>query len=1636
MGESIIINTFNKMWRDSRPEVQPEGTYFEARNATKKTDGFREFGLVNEKGTEECVTLPSGVIGGCYVVERDWDILILEGGEFGIFDHAKCTYKKIFSANEIRSDEERICGRGQRSGGNLGCDFGFSNCEWVHLEYRFWNACSELHVEWSSGCTYYNANIDALLDPARKSGFSCEDFKTFKCTCIPTIFAKNIEGGGSGLTNGAYQFVARLKDKDGHKTNFFNISNAVVLGSKTNIPGEVSTESIQVYIEGLDCNYNTIELAVIDRSGGKAEAFIIETLHYNGQAVTYTYHGPNGREIPIPLDEILVKKKTYLRGRAVTQHDGTAVYYQIKNENNLDYQRRANNIKIKLLNFKVKAKVAHHYAGLQGGENYIPAIVWQMCDGTETAGFPLTNYGARVTELSTSNGDPELSARSNGTTDQEYDPPTTANDVAGPPFDSYANYGDLNGNHNEFANDNYPLTKGEFDSLNDKIDQTLSDKADIEPDASCVECGADSVQDVVDTDDELIGDEIFGGFDDANMDSQTDWPGDGVNPDSGRTRIKKQKYKSQRANNIKDALKGLIELTKDEEVFVPTRQKYEGITGKPNSPKNEDLTLEDTYADQRYGTDAVVVKRIDAPYQEDGCVYPYTKNCEGDYIYGDLAGKPIRLLRIPEDPHFYSPVTGVKSEYRLGVDETEGHVYMWGLEVSDIVFPTEDELPKPLCPNQPWKIVYVPRNQANSRVIASGIFVHTFNGSSNGREFAIPRHGVNSNVFVDRSIQGGGDDFNHIGSESDSPIYCFFSPDTLLGKVPLFANKALITGVVSGVGYKHGHYAEGDRSTVGFFGRAKDQRGTRQSMNLSDFTIAKSVKTIRGISYAKGNINIENPRGIDKPLLNVWRESSVFLQLDSLLPGASDDSFLGDGLCHNCDVPSGSAPYGHLIREFECQYGGVENMTYVDLGIYGKEGATSGFGLVGDSHVGSFSFRRTSYVSNKVGNRPLMPSPRKWNAIARFFGAGDSTAPPENGDIRDPKNMANMRPGLCCPGGGQAVGDLYYPRVLKTLVYSFYQSRVNSYYRQIGKVEGEIHADNLNGFALDSNIPHGGAWEKSFLNRFYSEVIRESKFDGIIRIFLRFVVIIAPLVWYISFIFNINSIPDIFTFVIRTVLFALLYVLLLRIFRVSSINKVLGLKNALSDLEGGATDESIKQWEDNYMEYSSNYSVVNDIGHSFGMSDPYNTCNCNDCLECKKQRPGGVPSYEWNNEIFVSAKQRPETEINAYRHVLEGNYTVMPADAGSLQKILVLNNGLLAHTTDGIYHLQSDNSGGTGSLLGQPKLIDNPQRMFEGVIEGYAGTKDPNAGIVTPHGYVFIDRFGRNVCLYNGSSVEFLSGVQYGLNRFWHEFGDYCPTKECCIDQKMNGSWYSLGYDHNKDLLLVTKNDGAGSFTLSFDFDDKSWASFHDYIPQLYLNDRFNFYSVYENKIHKHGVGAYQTYYGRYYPFYVHFISSNLEFNNGQANERTIVPFLAEHQKIHTEANVGGLMNRHYTFNKGAWWNSYQTCGEYILEHPNQPCDRSSDMIKDKGMIAAIDRKSAGAWNFNKFRDNIVDEGGVIVERATECLPFLELVNYECSKKDGNIKDYYLHNKLTLDDGSNVELRLLRVVTHGKKQEI
>jgi hypothetical protein len=1058
------------------------------------------------------------------------------------------------------------------------------------------------------------------------------------------------------------------------------------------------------------------------------------------------------------------------------------------------------------------------------------------------------------------------------------------------------------------------------------------------------------------------------------------------------------------------------------------------------------------------------------PYFTADTIYPDTIDCGGNPLWGSKANSNVELFEVPgEDvlPCFRGFQDSAVGPWTKDGDElSNGYVILLGLKVSGIPIPDPEELPKPLCPTQPYRIVMIPRDHINKRVAAKGLATSTFIGNVRGAAHAVPRHGVNSMETIDAHIDDNG---SRLGS-GNAPGYNFHSLDTSMQSIMLDVDTVVAERFRSGNGSRHGLYAIGRDPEDSYNGSRVDQRGARTSINLNMSTAAGAEQNVNGITYAPANSVVTNPLGITYPLLNMMRESSVYFEPGGSLPGLpynlgkgggqADVSFVGDGMQHAVPVTHASAWYVSLRRNVPNQYGDIAGARFIDTGLVaGKNNRNQIAGICGDIFIGPHSFKRTGYVSNKVGDfhdtargpRTVCDPPD--DKIFQQLGQWFHTKLPIDRDLTDAKNYCSLHRGKDWQDSRAADGpeeEYYYPRTQSTLITYWGEFEVNPYKRATGKGDpqqtGEVYYPKLKGLHLDSNAPTQQPWEDSWMNRFYCRVQQPSLRAKALKVLIRTALdIILPAIG-VSQVINMEGVPDITGgFFVAPILIALWWFANRVLFREDRIDNMLGIPRCKTDSEGGEMEDCVTGFEDNYYSYSMDFNKQNDENIWFSMNDLYNTCDCDDC-----------ELGQTTNEVFYSNKQLLGSDIDAYRNFQSEAFVEIPAHAGQLKKMFKFNGQFFAHTTEGLHIIKYqpkniDNASGFSYLGGD--LLIRPFQLLEGVPEGFAGISDPNSAILTKFGYFFVDNEARKVYHYNGTGIPKDITTQ-GMELFFKQSLDFCDKVSCRDEKTPGGMYYSLGYDPRYDRILLTKKDGSGcnSFTISYSPEINQgkggWVSFHSYMPQAYLWDRHDMYSIVGSEVWKHNVaGSYQTFYGDYNPHLIQFTAIP------SAKGLQMKPFTYERTTLRTEVEKasGGDYIRDIddTFNKMAMFNHTQGTGTVWLERigdnfGDDENQRNKLMEKEASIRA---QKNHREWDINQAQDyKLIDcrrDPSVVRDCECQAIPNINENVYDCKVpitnnhfRNKNLSDDHLTYRFIKDDNkSDQRIKTIYVETYGNSTE-
>jgi len=385
-----------------------------------------------------------------------------------------------------------------------------------------------------------------------------------------------------------------------------------------------------------------------------------------------------------------------------------------------------------------------------------------------------------------------------------------------------------------------------------------------------------------------------------------------------------------------------------------------------------------------------------------------------------------------------------------------------------------------------------------------------------------------------------------------------------------------------------------------------------------------------------------------------------------------------------------------------------------------------------------------------------------------------------------------------------------------------------------------------------------------------------------------------------------------------------------------------------------------------------------------------------------------ITSQNLITRVIRSATHTPGNLIDQFRNFGANSYIDLPLNRGHIEVIKSYNNLLLIHLeralaiTRGKDKLQIDT---TNVYLGDADLFSSPPEEILMTEEGHAGNHNIEGSLVTPFGYFFVDRESRILYNFNKGieaiSEGSLSNWMYDNAPFYTDTIGYRPTLDPEDKQILS---YQLGYDARYKRVLITKHDieptatfledlsetvvegaivlatdgyyykyesqiGPGGtpsltptkiqysdtqyftrkhFTVSYDPIVKGFISFHSYNPDMYLIDRENLQTVYNDRLWQ--MNANDTpglFYGTYYNFEVEGITNYnpSQLGNGQNFRLRNLTFVSSA----TSQDNTPLYRE--TFDKVYMYNENQCTGIETLSN-----------------LSNI-RSSRGEWSFNKFRD-------------------------------------------------------------------
>lgn len=374
------------------------------------TSGFNGEEVIyqNEQGNILCVNLPQGysVVGRYSIIERDlivfWLLNIPENkSQIGIVYTNQCSY-------EVKIDDST------NSCLNLSINYPIKKA--VHKI----TACG-LEVYWTDN---YNPRrfVDLLNLPYAEdiSGCNTNASTTIDCNrlnvqpnfSVPNIDYTLIDSEGN-TTAGSYQFAIQYANSlgDGY-TSYYSVTNPVPINDPFKVTLDFNYQTgkaIKLQISNIDTTgvFDYYNLAVIKTVNAIVSVDLVGTYMVEGPTQQVIYTGQSKAGIKLTVDDIFERFVVFDKANDVTSVQDILVWSELTTQERVSYQKIANQIKLQWESYLVTPTskqykdplISADYRGYMRDEVYPIEMVILYKNGYQTDGFHIPARAAIDTDL-------------------------------------------------------------------------------------------------------------------------------------------------------------------------------------------------------------------------------------------------------------------------------------------------------------------------------------------------------------------------------------------------------------------------------------------------------------------------------------------------------------------------------------------------------------------------------------------------------------------------------------------------------------------------------------------------------------------------------------------------------------------------------------------------------------------------------------------------------------------------------------------------------------------------------------------------------------------------------------------------------------------------------------------------------------------------------------------------------------------------------------------------------------------------------------------------------------------------------------------------------------------------------------
>jgi len=390
---------------DQTPNQIAKGKLTYALNATVENYDANSVNYQNEPGNELCVTFPSGfiLIGKHFIQEKNKHIFFITNpdtgdSQIGYMENNDCVYRVVVNAPCLN----------------------FNTSYPIHkVAHKITNCTTEIY--WTDGFNprrYLDIdNIPKVLksgtpfcNPEYTDDLDCNQLKLQPNFNIPQLEVIDVTSTGN-LISGTYQFAIQYSDPEGNPyTSYYSVTNPTPIADKfitsVNFNYPVG-KSIILNITNLDDTglYKYFNLAVIKTVNAITSVELAGTFYIDNLQKEIVYNGQNVTQIRLTINDIFEKFPYYDIAQDLTTAQDVLIWDNLTSIDRINYQSIANQIPLQWESWRIPATEnyadelnATNLRGYLRDEVYAFEIVFLLKNGKQTDGFHIPGRVKSTTE--------------------------------------------------------------------------------------------------------------------------------------------------------------------------------------------------------------------------------------------------------------------------------------------------------------------------------------------------------------------------------------------------------------------------------------------------------------------------------------------------------------------------------------------------------------------------------------------------------------------------------------------------------------------------------------------------------------------------------------------------------------------------------------------------------------------------------------------------------------------------------------------------------------------------------------------------------------------------------------------------------------------------------------------------------------------------------------------------------------------------------------------------------------------------------------------------------------------------------------------------------------------------------------